>query len=71
MQSVGMTILVARRLSLMRGHQAALGAVDNGTSVIASGMFLLTFEASGILWVVCGWSSLVALRFRCGYHART
>ena len=65
--SVGVAALVIRRLVLMRRHQrAALDAAGDGASVITSGVFLLTLEASAIVWVVGGWSSLVGLRFRCG-----
>eukprot|EP00903_Cladosiphon_okamuranus_P017954 g16519.t1 len=98
--SVGMTLLVARRLALMRDHFAALrpllekmgdacgangeqnkadvmslSASQNGgigvggasaaiDRVIESGIFLLGLEVSAMLWLVGGWSSLVALRFR-------
>ncbi|CAM9493584.1 unnamed protein product [Ascophyllum nodosum] len=62
--SVGVAALVIRRLVLMRRHQrAALDAAGDGASVITSGVFLLTLEASAIVWVVGGWSSLVGLRF--------
>lgn len=110
----GMTLLVARRLALMRDHWAAskravestiaqvsggatgvldvpsvistpsspgggkrtgsaaangkvpLGASapEGGSGVMEAGMFLLTLEVSAMLWLVGGWSSLVALRFR-------
>ncbi len=33
--------------------------------VMEGGVFLLALEVSGMLWLVWGWSSLVALRFRC------
>eukprot|EP00752_Nemacystus_decipiens_P006315 g5694.t1 len=113
--SVGMTLVVARRLALMRDHWAALrpppeetgeGSVSgvagkrNGLDgmplrdsqnggrgdgaatatgcgkavgecpsgvrdrVMESGIFLLGLEASAMAWLVGGWSSLVALRFR-------
>lgn len=99
--SVGMTLLVARRLALMRDHGAALrpllekmgeayganrepnkadgmpllASQDVGVfggragaakdRVMESGILLLGLEVSAMLWLVGGWSSLVALRFRC------
>lgn len=46
------------------GSTKAAGAVSVGGEVMESGVFLLALEASAMLWVVGGWSSLVALRFR-------
>lgn len=110
--SLGITLLVARRLALMRDHWAALrpllekmgeasgvsgkpnkpggmalsasqsggmgfnsatavaygsAGVGGGAArdrVMESGVFLLGLEVSAMLWLVGGWSSLVALRFR-------
>lgn len=36
-----------------------------GARVTESGVFLLALEVSAMAWLVGGWSSLVALRFRC------
>lgn len=33
--------------------------------VVEQGVFLLALEVSAMLWVVGGWSSIAALRFRC------
>lgn len=76
--SVSMALLVARRLALMRDHSAALrpvrekmrevsGAVGGAARdvVLESAIYLLAIEVSAMLWLVGGWSSLVALRFRC------
>ncbi|CAM9299991.1 unnamed protein product [Laminaria digitata] len=78
--SVGMTLLVARRLALMRDHwKAASLAAERGAAasagggwigrgvsvgVVESGVFLLALEVSAMLWVVGGWSSVTAIRFR-------
>lgn len=39
--------------------------VRGGGEVMESGVFLLALEVSAMLWLVGGWSSLVALRLRC------
>lgn len=78
---VGMASIVARRLVLMRDHWAASklsaekpvwvggsgggGGEGDGAGVMEAGVFLLALEISAMLWLVCGCSSLVALRFRC------
>lgn len=41
------------------------GGVRGGGDVTEGGVFLLALEVSAMLWLVGGWSSLVALRFRC------
>lgn len=47
------------------GSAKAVDAVSAvGSKVMESGVFLLALEASAMLWVVGGWSSLVAVRFR-------
>lgn len=38
-----------------------------GGRVVESGVLLLAVEALAMLWVVGGWSSLVALRVRCAF----
>ncbi|CAN0013256.1 unnamed protein product [Ectocarpus fasciculatus] len=74
---VGMALIVARRLVLMRDHWAAAklpaekgvgvgggGGEGVGAGVMEAGVFLLALEISAMLWLVGGCSSLVALRFR-------
>ncbi|CAM9721433.1 unnamed protein product [Ectocarpus sp. 13 AM-2016] len=77
---VGMALIVARRLVLMRDHWAASilsagkpvgvggggggGGEGDGAGVMEAGVFLLALEISAMLWLVCGFSSLVAIRFR-------
>ncbi|CBN74856.1 Phosphatidate cytidylyltransferase [Ectocarpus siliculosus] len=78
---VGMALIVARRLVLMRDHWVASklsaekpvgvsggggggGGEGDGAGVMEAGVFLLALEISAMLWMVCGCSSLVALRFR-------
>ncbi|CAN0233312.1 unnamed protein product [Scytosiphon promiscuus] len=40
------------------------GGGRGGSRVVEAGVFLLALEISAMLWLVGGWSSLVALRFR-------
>lgn len=64
--SVGVAALVVRRLALMCDHWGALCLVGkDGGKAIESGVLLLALELSATLWVVAGWSSLAAVRFRC------
>lgn len=37
-----------------------------GSRVIEAGVCLLALEVAAAVWLITGWSSLVALRFRCG-----
>lgn len=42
-----------------------IGQAEARERVVECGIFLLGLEVSAMLWLVGGWSSLVALRFRC------
>ena len=46
---------------------AVVGGGAARDRVMESGIFLLGLEVSAMVWLVGGWSSLVALRFRCSW----
>lgn len=46
------------------GGDGGGGGLGGGGGVIEAGVCLLALEISAMLWLVGGWSALVALRFR-------
>ena len=50
------------------GGGGGSGGIRGGSEVMEAGVFLLALEVSAMLWLVGGWSSLVALRFRCTFR---
>ena len=50
------------------GGGGGSGGIRGGSEVVEAGVFLLALEVSAMLWLAGGWSSLVALRFRCTFR---
>lgn len=62
----GLAFVVVRRLASMRQHlEGNTGDREMSREhVVAAGVRMLMFELAVLLWIVTGWSSLVALRTR-------